>query len=108
LINCHECVFCQDMENKKYCIENKEYTKEEYFSRKANILAQKDKFSEYAKTVSCLGKNHGSTDVINGNFVVNSQGVENGKYCSYLKDARIVIVVGSADEYRHIYGTLEA
>jgi len=108
LINCHECIFCQDIENKKYCIENTEYTKEEYLSRKANILAQKDKFPEYAKTVSCIGKNHGSTDVVNWNFVLNSQGVESGKYCSYLKDARNVIVVGSPHENRYIYDTLEA
>ncbi len=54
LINCHECILCQDIENKKYCIENVEYSKEEYFSRKGSILAHKDKFDQYAKTVSYI------------------------------------------------------
>lgn len=38
LSGCTECIFCCNLQNKSYCIENKQYTKEEYFKKKAEIL----------------------------------------------------------------------
>ncbi len=33
--NCHDCLFCWNLRNKQYCIENQQYTKEEYLRRLA-------------------------------------------------------------------------
>ena len=107
-MNCHNCLLCDNLENKNYCIENKEYSREEFAMLKAEMLRNKNIFSHYANTVATVGNNHGSSDIINGNFVLNSQQVENGKYCFYLKNARNVIVVGSPHENVEIYDTFEA
>lgn len=39
LANCEECLFCISLQNKKYCILNKQYEKEEYFRKKQKIIA---------------------------------------------------------------------
>lgn len=44
MIGCVECVLCHDLENTSYCIENIQYTKEEYLQKKTEILKQKDLF----------------------------------------------------------------
>ena len=38
LEQCEECMFCIWLQNKKYCILNKQYTKEEYMQKKQDIL----------------------------------------------------------------------
>jgi len=35
------------LENQSYCIQNKQYTKDEYLKLKQNILAKKDKFLQF-------------------------------------------------------------
>lgn len=42
LIGCKECISCENLENKEYYINNKEYSREEYFKKKAEILKNKD------------------------------------------------------------------
>ena len=108
LINCHDCILCDNLENKNYHIQNKEYSKEEYLKLKEGFLNSKNLFAHYAGAVASVGNNHGSSEIIDGNFVLNSQQVENGKYCFYLKNARNVVVVGSPHENTEIYDTFEA
>ena len=35
--NCSDCILCTNLRNKKYCIENIQYTKDEYFKRKKEL-----------------------------------------------------------------------
>jgi len=44
---CKECIACGNLENASYCIENKQYSKEEYMKIKNTILQDKDKFEWY-------------------------------------------------------------
>lgn len=43
LINCTNCLWCRSLNNKSFCIFNKQYTKEEWFILADKILAQMDK-----------------------------------------------------------------
>jgi hypothetical protein len=47
LIGCNECIFCNNLENQSYCINNKPLTKEEYFNEKELILLNKSDFEGY-------------------------------------------------------------
>ena len=40
LIWCRECLACTNLDNQSYCIENVQYTKEEYLSRKQEYISQ--------------------------------------------------------------------
>jgi len=51
LTACHECILCHNLDNKKYCIKNKTYTQEEYFSQKQEILKRKNHFLEFYKNI---------------------------------------------------------
>ena len=44
LIGCSECILCDDLSNQSYCIQNKQYTKEQYSELKNKVLQQKDIF----------------------------------------------------------------
>ncbi len=51
LIWCHECIWCNWLKNKSYCIQNKQYNKEIYLQMKKKILLQKGKFLERYKKI---------------------------------------------------------
>ncbi len=48
-INCHDCFGCISLKNKEYCILNKQYSKEEYFSLKERIIEQMKKNKEWGE-----------------------------------------------------------
>jgi hypothetical protein len=47
VLGCHECILCDNLDHKSYCIQNKQYTKEEYMTIKRDILQSKEKFQNY-------------------------------------------------------------
>jgi hypothetical protein len=51
-IGCNDCILCTNLVNQSYCIRNQQYTKEEYFQKKAELLngtysGQKSLFEEF-------------------------------------------------------------
>ena len=108
MIGCQECILCDGLENASYCIENQQYSKEEYSEKKNELLAKKESFESQYTILSCLGENHGSSNIENGNFVLNSENVENGMYSFNLKDAKNTLVVGSPKPNEYMYDAFEA
>lgn len=47
LSGCNECILCFNLKNQKFCIGNKQFSKEEYFSRKKGLID--GSFKGYAK-----------------------------------------------------------
>ncbi|MEK7672906.1 MAG: hypothetical protein AAB373_03405 [Patescibacteria group bacterium] len=66
---CSECILCFNLKNQKFCIENKQYSKEEYFEMQAKLINgsketqrnlfskfvvnRKNKITKYAHVVNC-------------------------------------------------------
>jgi hypothetical protein len=57
MIGCHNCIDCEGLENKSYCINNQQYTKEEYLLKKDTSLRQKKIFPEIKTKVFANMKN---------------------------------------------------
>jgi len=97
--NCQNCILCSNGRNLNYCIENVQYTKEEYEKRKIEIFANhksleqtREKYKQarakaivkYASSVKC---NNATGDYIhNCHDGVNLFDVRNSKNCSYVAD----------------------
>ncbi len=98
--NCQNCIFCINGRNLSYCIENKQYSKEEFEKKKAEIFTDfnsieraKKKYEElrsratvkYASAIKC----HNATGdyIFNCHDGVNLFDVRNSKNSSYLSDA---------------------
>ncbi len=97
--NCQNCILCMNGRNMTYCIENVQYTKEEFEKKKAEILSSyesiekaKVRYAElrakatvkYALSIKC---NNATGDYIfNCHDGVNLFDVRNAKNCSYVAD----------------------
>ena len=97
-INCQDCIGCINLRNKKNCIFNKQYTKEEYLKLKNKldfgsyntlsefknkykdfVLTNPNKYANILKSINCSGDNIVSSKNIKYSF--DSYGeVENSKY----------------------------
>lgn len=90
-VGCHDCILSFDLKNQQYCIENKKYSREEYFERKKALITGKlsdtqklfEKFKEmrghrivkYGHIVSCQN--------CTGDYIKNSK---NCTKCFDIKD----------------------
>jgi hypothetical protein len=80
--NCSDCILCWNLRNKKYCIRNKQYSKEEYFEekRKFNISSRKA-YNEIKNTFHNILKKQSwwrdsiidKSENVVGNYVDNSK-----------------------------------
>jgi len=57
LVGCSECILSENLENKKYFIQNKEYSREDYLVKKEEVLKLKNNFDNFYSKVSKKGKN---------------------------------------------------
>ncbi|NUJ97744.1 hypothetical protein HGA92_03065 [Candidatus Gracilibacteria bacterium] len=102
LIGCSECILCNKLENKKYCIENKEYSHEEYGKKKNEILKNKEKFFDLFKNLKTKGENQG-INIVQSYFVRESENVENGFICYRVKNGRNIMFLGGENQNENMY-----
>jgi hypothetical protein len=105
LLGCSECIFCEGLQNKSYCIENKELDKETYLKEKEAILKRKNEFYSYFEKLEKKGKNYGSTNV-NGNFIIHSENIQNGVMVYQVKNGKNIILSGYNYGMDNIYTSL--
>lgn len=80
-IGCNECLFCTNLIKKSYYIFNKQYSKEEYFKEKENILS-----GSYSKSVENFVK---FLDFIKNRIVKNYHGIScENSTGDYLKNCK--------------------
>ena len=105
LIGCHNCIQCSWLENMSYCIENVQYSKEEYKSKKEEILQDKSRFEWFAEQLPITSNNYGSTH-ITGNHITMSTDIENGYFINRVQNGRNIICVGWDNQeknYRDVF-----
>lgn len=106
--NCQDCFGCVNLRNKRYCIFNEQYTKEEYFAKLASfqmgnslmLEGLRNKFEALKRQhiVPALIGYHNAN--VSGNWIENCKNtfqsfnvtnVEDGKYCFSVVDAKDVM-----------------
>ena len=102
LVWCHECLFCNNLDNQSYYINNQKLEKDEYFKQKEKILSQKDNFMWRLYSLESKWNNISSENVL-GDFNIQCQNIKNG-YCNYqIKDWKNIILIWWKDSATNIY-----
>jgi hypothetical protein len=102
-IGCTHCLFCDDMENASYCIQNKQYTEQEYKQKKKELLdANKHKFYATYIALSSKAKNLVSENVT-GQLLIECSDVQDGYYSYKIQDGHNTFLVWGLEWDEHIY-----
>ncbi len=107
LIWCSECIFCDGLINKSYCINNIEYTKEDFYSKKYEILNKKTEFMSWYKKLKSTGLNIWSSSV-EGNFIMDSENISNGFAVWQVKDWKNLFMVSGTKWDTNIYSCMSS
>ena len=102
LIGCQECLFCDNLENKSYCIHNKQYNKNTYLQEKNSLLSKKEDYENWLNELNNISFNYDSTD-IEGIFCIHSHHVKNGTYLYRVENAHNVMFVGHESGRKNMY-----
>lgn len=84
LIWCSECIQCADLQNKKYCINNVEFEKEEYYKKKNEILSKKLLYIELRDNVYSIPYANLNADNSEGIGLINVSNVKNAMFVTNL------------------------
>jgi hypothetical protein len=102
MIWCHDCFLCTDLENASYCVENKQYSKEEYTKLQNEFLKQKNQYMLWYDSLPKQWRNYGSADV-QGNYTLHSHNIEHGNYIYHMKSSRNLLLGGYSYGIENIY-----
>ncbi len=103
LIWCSECIGCDWLENQKYMIGNKQYTKVEYENKKQEILRDKQNFDANYRHISAKKwRNLASTNV-KWDYIVKSSNIKNGSWVVNIHDSRNVVIANGDTWSRFFY-----
>ena len=105
LIWCQECILCDNIENKSYCIQNVEYSKEEYFLKKEILLKDKELYVKRFEAVkNSKVKNIWSNNSI-WKYITKSENVEDSFYTYNLNNWKNVFFGGTKNWNENIYSS---
>ena len=99
---CTECMFCNNLSNQSYCINNKQYLKDEYITKKTEILRAKNNFLSYYQGINQKWQIVASENVWWGS-IVDSQDIENGYFINQIKNWKNLIMVWGRDACEEMY-----
>ena len=107
MIGCSECLFCDNLQNTSYCIDNKVLDKEEYFKKKEDLLSQKTNFDLWKSNVSKKAQNIVSENA-SGNCIMESENIENGQFVYHVSGGKNIMFAWTTDGNKDIYNTISA
>ncbi len=90
LIWCSECLFCDNLINTSFAIENKIYEKDIYFVKKEELLKQKDMFDSWYLKVSSQWTSFNNVQC-SWNYIIESENIANGVFVANAKNGRNVM-----------------
>jgi hypothetical protein len=100
LRGCSDCVLCVGLRNKRYCILNEQYSKEEYEKKKKEMqLGNRDRLNEYRKQLDEFSLRFPrrfahifKSPMSTGNILYNCKASRNCFYYQELEDCRYMII----------------
>ena len=102
LIWCSDCILSNNLENKKYHIKNKEYSREEYLKKKEEVLKLKNNFDNFYIGVPKKWANLASTNTT-WSSQFNSEDVENWYFWFNVKNWKNIFFTGWVDWDENMY-----
>ncbi|MEI8091102.1 MAG: hypothetical protein WCG98_02380 [bacterium] len=84
-------MFCDDLQNQSYCINNKQLDKETYKMKKEEFLKQKKMFLTWYQNLPTKGINRASMNV-EGSAITKSHNIENGSIVYQVDTGRNLIM----------------
>ena len=102
LVWCSNCMFCNDLSNQSYCINNKQYTKEDYLTKSSELLKNKNKFLDFYANINDLWQIISSENV-KWWSIVDSQNIENWYFVNQIKNWKNLIMVWWRDACQEMY-----
>ncbi len=114
---CHDCIESDNLENKAYCIKNKQYSREEYNTFKNKILSKKETFVQKFAQIPSQWKNVWSKNTT-WSFVIHSENVSDWYFSYNINNSRNImymwwagwnedmydVFVGWAIQWDNMYG----
>ncbi len=91
LVWCQDCILCKDLENKSYCIKNKQYTREEFLAKKKELLKNKDKFHDFLMKVWDVENTN--SENVTWKFLTNCENIENWYFLQRVKNGKNLVSI---------------
>lgn len=92
-IGCRECIESDSLVNQTYCIQNKQYSEEEYYKRKVELLSIKHDFDSLCIKNFSIPIDNKLSSHVSGAGIVKSQYVESGYIVQHVEHARNCLIV---------------
>ena len=107
MIWCQECILCDRLENQKYCIRNKQYSKEEYMEKKGELMMRKNLFATLHQSIVSNAPDNIGSENITGDYILKSHDVENGLWSIKIHNSRNVVISNWWDISEHFYDAVD-
>lgn len=108
LVWCTECILCYDLENKSFCIENKQYEKDVYILMKQKILSNTWMYQKlYEDVLEIPIDNKHSTDVT-WCGIIWSRSLFNAYFAQYVIEWRNIFLWGGKYWWKYFYDCFDA
>ena len=107
LLWCSECIFCDWLDNKQYCINNIELWKEEYWNKKKAILFDVKKFDDLLHNIVDKKFINKLSEDVHGGWIVNSSFIRNGYFINNLQNWRNVFNTWSKLTTNNFYDCID-
>lgn len=104
---CHDCVMCDWLVNMSYCIENIQYTKEEYLLKKDAMLLAKENYTLRYSSLGIVWFNVASEN-ITGSRVIKSIAVQNWYFIKQVNQWQNLFMVWGKDLCSNLYDLISA
>ncbi len=104
---CHDCIACSALQNQSYCIQNTQYSKEEYLLRKETILQDKRNFDALFSQIPMTEKLLACKDTT-GIYTIKSTDLEDGNFTYRINHGKNTLFVGNAEWSEYFYDVASA
>jgi hypothetical protein len=108
LLGCSECIRCTDLQNQSYCIENKQYEKEEYLQKKQSLLAMRDQYDLREKQATSVEVDNKLSEQVQWAWLVQCEDIIDGYYSKRVKHAKNIYFGWWEFGGEHFYDAFDA